>query len=200
MDLTALNLTPDQLRQLQAQLAPGGPAWRTKDVAIPGGVFYNPASPEAREHAKWETTHTKWGDPGKPPYQFTPYPAMLYRPSRLPSGQIDWSEQLTVHSEDEQRTWESRGYVAGGRGVAQERLEQHERGIATAAAERAAAERRMSPQARAEAERHDDATAAHVPEIPRTPVRRRSSGKKRGRPRRVPETFAPTGLAEGGGE
>lgn len=183
MNLADLNLTPDQIEQLRSVLAPAGTSWRTPDVSIPGGVFYNPASPEAREHAKWESTHTKWGEPGRPPYVYKPFPAMLYRPSRLDNGRVGMEQQV-VQNDHEQAVYEGRGFVAGGPGKALEALEARERQIATAAAERAAAERRMSPRAREEAEAIDDATASHVPEIPETPVKRKGwpKGKKRATP------------------
>jgi hypothetical protein len=134
------------------------------------GVMYSPDSDYAKERRKWETTHTEFGPPGKAAV-FTEFPKMVYRAKRKPSGGPPDIEHFIVNDEQEQRNMLSRGYVQGP-DKAVEALEQQERGLATAAAERAYTDQRMSPRAQAEAEAVDESTSQHVGSIPETPIRR----------------------------
>lgn len=159
-------------------------------------VVINPESEYAKELAKFEQHQTKiCGDnpPGNP-YRFRPYPKMLYKAVKLPSGKvvcmpgepnpafypdvnqfnfamaqhqaIEQSCYKTVHSDDEERTAKHDGWRESPK-EAIEHFEALERDIAKAAAERAFSDQRMSEKARAEAKAADEATDDHVPDVPR---------------------------------
>ncbi len=125
--------------------------------------------------AKWETTHTQYGPPGRK-YEHKDYPAAMYRPGRDPKGVLCFEFEV-AESETRRSSLEALGYVYGGKGAALKVLEEREAEIAKLAANRAFNERTMSPKARAEAEAADDETDQHLPVIPEQPVTRR-----RGRP------------------
>lgn len=115
------------------------------------------------ERRKWEK-----------PYVFEPYPKMLYRGLADKPG---W-EHCTVGSEQEEH--EKVGNGQGWRASLNEALAHHEKlgaDIGLAAAERAAADRKLSAPAQAEAKAAEDAADGHhLGEIPETPVRK-PSGK-----------------------
>jgi hypothetical protein len=140
-------------------------------------VLWSPDSEYAKERRKFETTMTEFGPPGRSPAEFTEYPLMLYRAKRLPSGGPPVLEHHIVDDELQERNMRSRGFVRGPDNAIKE-LEASEQGVAIAAAERAAGDRKMSEKAQTEAAKVDDATISHLGEIPRTPI------KPRGRPRK----------------
>lgn len=115
------------------------------------------------------------GPPGRP-YVYREYPKMVFKAGRV-NGKHAIDGQLVADDEQMERNLLSRGYHPT-QEKALDALAQDELTIAKLAAERAHHERRMSPAAQAEAAAVDDAEASHVPEIPRTPIRR-------GRPRKV---------------
>jgi hypothetical protein len=129
------------------------------------GVFYAPETPFAKERTKWETGHTEFGPPGKPPYVFQPFPEMMYKATRDAMGRVSF-EGIVAEDETEQRNLQSRGFVGGGRGAAIAALEAQEGEIAKLAANRAFNDRRLSEKAQAEAESLDILSDAHMPEIP----------------------------------
>jgi hypothetical protein len=135
------------------------------------GVMYSPDSDYAKERRRWETTHTEFGPPGASIGNHKEFPLMVYRAKRKPAGGPPEIEHFIVNDEQEQRNMLSRGYVQGP-DKAIEALEQQERGLATAAAERAYTDQRMSPRAQAEAEAVDESTIQHVGSVPETPIRR----------------------------
>ena len=150
------------------------------DKSGPGGVVYNPASPYAREMAKWEMGYSPFGQPGRPREQvgFQEYPAMFYLMKRKDTnGEFVVVNMQEAADETEARNLESRGYRQG-RPAAIEHVKALEQEIAVASAERNYRDRNMSDKAKAEAARADDASAQHVPDVPVTPIR------PRGRPRK----------------
>lgn len=161
-------------------------------------VLNNPNSNYAKEVAKFEQS-------GYDPTQH-PYPKMLYRAQRDSGGKWvtfeplplarhfrddqDWNRacdevrafnrscQMVVQDEDEARVAKNNGQ--GWRETQAQAVEfQHslQKDISTAAAERAASDEKMSPNAQAEAKAHEEETFGHQPEIPEK--------KRRGRPRKV---------------
>jgi hypothetical protein len=143
------------------------------------GLEWSKDSEYAKERRKWESQHTEFGPPGRP-YVHQVYPAMLYKAVRPSTGGPPRWEQEIARDEGHERYLQDRGYVRGP-DKALERLEASEREIATLAAERAHVERRMSPQAQAEARAVDESTIEHVPVIEQQPIRK---GWPKGKPRK----------------
>ena len=151
------------------------------DRSIPGGIVHNPATPFAREMAKWEMAYSPYGPPGRPRevVGFQQWPAMFYKCKRSDSnGDFVVEHYREAADENEARTLEGLGYSLG-RAAAEQAVVAREQMVAQAAAERAFTDRRMSEKAQAEAKAADEATAEHVAEVPVTPIRRR------GRPAKV---------------
>lgn len=149
-----------------------------RDASIPGGIVHNPASPHAREMAKWEMGYSPYGPPGRPRESvgYQAFPAMFYKMKRSDTnGDFIVEHYTEAHTEAEASNLESLGY-RNGKPAAIALVEQYEAQIARAAAERHYAERNMGEKARAEAQAADDATGQHLAEVPVTPIR------KRGRP------------------
>ena len=147
----------------------------------PGGIVHNPASPYAREMAKWEMGYSPYGPPGRPRevIGYQEYPAMFYKMARSKTnGDFIVEHYTEAADENEARNLMSRGYRQG-QEAAIKFVEEREQEVAVATAERHFHDRRMSEKAQAEARRADDASAQHVPEVPETPIR------KRGRPKKI---------------
>lgn len=158
------------------------------------GIQISPESELGKEMAKWEK-----------PYRFEPFPKMLYRANRRPDGKPSCSEaddrlfggqpgsaelfsatcQMVVQSETELTKYLEMGWREGPT-EAMEYFEQKEQGLGNAAAHRAHDDRNMGEKAQAEVKAAEDATSEHVPEIPRTPVRKTTkvAPAKKGRVRR----------------
>jgi|SRR5213592_429459 len=135
-------------------------------------ILWGPQSDYARERRKWEAYPTQYGEPERP-FVFREYPLMLYRAKRRPEGGKDpILEHVTVEDEQQERNMQSRGWVRGP-DHAITALEDSERGLAQAAAERAYQDKRMSERAKEESAKVDEATISHLGEIKETPIRRR---------------------------
>lgn len=140
--------------------------------SVPGGIQHNRASAYAQEMAKWEMDSHEYGTPGRPRAQIgvQPYPAMFYRVEREETGGgVKVLERAVADDETMARNLLSRGFHNGLQAAA-DALAATEQESAKLAAERNFHERRMSDRARAEAEAADDATVAHLPEVPTTPI------------------------------
>ena len=141
-------------------------------------ILWSPDSDYAKERRKWEAQHTQFGAPGRP-FVYAEYPLMLYRAKRRPEGGKDpILEHVTVEDDQQERNMQSRGWVRGPDNAIKA-LEETERGLAQAAAERAYQDKRLSERAQAEAAAVDEATISHLGEIPHVPI------KRRGRPVKV---------------
>lgn len=126
----------------------------------------------AQELVKHEALHTQYGAPGRP-YEFHPYPTMMYRASRpKEGGEIPNFEGQEAESDSQRSNLEALGYVHGGKQAAWDALVKREEEIAELAANEAAQRRTMSPRAQAEAEKVDESTIQHLAEIPATPIKR----------------------------
>lgn len=138
-------------------------------------VVHSPESNFSKEMAKWESGFSQFGPPGRP-YTYQPFPTRMYKAVRAKDGAIQF-EGHDANDDDEQRNFESRGFVAGGRAAAKDALDRQELEVAKLAAEGAYEERRMSPKAQAEARSVRQASAVHLGEIPEK--------RRRGRPART---------------
>ena len=100
----------------------------------------------AKEITKHEAHHTQYGPPGRP-YEFRPYPTMLYRPTRSKtSGDVAYEGQEAKDDHERER-FERVGFIHGGKGAALAALEAREFEIAELAANRHALDRKMSDKA-----------------------------------------------------
>lgn len=106
------------------------------------------------------------------PYVFRPYPKMLYRGRTLTNGSLD-VEQRIVGSEADELLAAGAGWCPRPDEATDAEVRRQE-GLGTAAAERAWADRRLSPRAQAEAAAVDQTTAKHLGEIPIAPKRGRT--------------------------
>lgn len=160
-------------------------------------VVHSPDSELGKELAKWEQHPTKFtSDENRPgnPYQYRPYPKAIYRAVKDAGGKIvcmpgepnpalfldtnaynfavrqqQALEQQCFRTVGNDEEWE-RAKRDGWRESPTDAIayfEALERDIANAAAERHFTDQRLSEKARAEAKAADDATAEHVPDIPR---------------------------------
>ena len=109
------------------------------------------------------------GKPLSPPYQ--EYPKALYRAKDATGGPAINGFML-ARDESHERLLKGQGWSAS-QEAAIETVHAEKQLFAQLDAERQFAERRMGEKARAEARAVDDSTPAHVPEIPRTPIKRR---------------------------
>ena len=140
----------------------------------------------AKEMQKWEALYTQYGPPGRP-FEQRDYPMMLYKARRPSQGEraefcklkIDGFEvgnivleHVIAETEDHVPSQESMGFGLGGPLGAVERMVKLEKWMATAAAERADTDRKMSVKAQAEAAVHDERTIQHLEAIPETPIKR----------------------------
>lgn len=144
---------------------------------LSNAVVFSPQSEYAKEMAKWEPFPSPFGPPGRP-YQYREYPAMLYRPTRdVVTGKVSF-ESRVAEDEQQRAVAEGAGFVSGGQGKALEALEAREFEQAELAANRAFSDRKMSPEAQAEAARVDASTSQHLAVIPEAPIKRRGRPKK----------------------
>lgn len=143
---------------------------------LSSAVTLSPQTEYAKEVCKWEAQHTQYGPPGRP-YQYHPYPTMLYKASRDGMGVLSFDSRI-AHDDAERAIAEGQGYVWGGQAAALEALERQQFAAAEAEAEINYEIRRMGEKARAEANAHLESTANHISEIPVTPIKRRGRPKK----------------------
>lgn len=139
------------------------------------GLSWTPESEYALEMRKWEMRPTVTC----PDYTVLPrfntpfqeYPKMMVKARRQTGGpRIDLTDTPLATSERHQAELERQGYHAS-QELAIAAVHAEDQDWATLAAERHHAERRMSPQAQAEAAAADDATPAHLPVIEAAPIR-----------------------------
>lgn len=139
-----------------------------------GSIVMPQGTPYAEEMRKHEAHYTEFGAPGRP-YVYREFPKRLYKAVRgAVRGGIDF-EGITVHTDDEQRNLQSRGFCLS-QALALEALEHEQTEHGALAAERnfeikhgRISERAASEVRAAEAEHG----ARHLPEVPETPIRRR---------------------------
>lgn len=142
------------------------------DKSGPGGIVYNPASPYAREMAKWEMAYSPYGPPGRPREReaHQEYPALFYKVKRATqNGSFVVEHYQQAADENEARNLLSRGYVQG-RAEAEQAVKDAEQALALAAAVSNKDDLNMSEKARAERAAFEATTLDHVAEIPSTPI------------------------------
>lgn len=142
-------------------------------------VIYAPDSAYAKEMVKHEAQYSPFG-PGLRPYQFRMYPMMMHKAGRPANGlgADEIVESKIVHDDDQ----EALAFGQGFRPTPLQALEVFTKDqftIAELAANGAFHERRMSPNAQAEAFAAREQAGVHIAEIPAKPI------KRRGRPAKV---------------
>jgi hypothetical protein len=143
-------------------------------------VVHTPESEFAKEMRKWEAHHTQYGPPGRP-YTYVELPRRLYTATRQADG-TRTLEGFTVHTDDELRNMQSRGYCLTQQD-ALDALDREHTEHGKLAAELNYEARRMSAKAATEIDSAQAAYGAkHLPSMPETPI------KKRGRPKAAPAT------------
>lgn len=130
----------------------------------------------AQEIRKHEANYTQYGPPGRP-YVFREYPTMMYRATRPRAGGVDPDFEGREAADDRDREMlERQGFAHGGKGAALAKLEATEFEIAELAANRALNDRRLSEQARAEADAVDK--AAGIQHVAAVPEAHRKTGRR----------------------
>jgi hypothetical protein len=141
-------------------------------------VIYAPDSAYAKEMVKHEAQYSPFG-PGERPYEFRPYPMMLHKAGR-PAGGMGPDEIIEtkiVESDDAEALARGQGFRPTPL-QALEAFTKDQFDIAELAANGAFHERRMSPNAQAEAYAAREEAGVHIAEIPALPIkRRRAKGK-----------------------
>lgn len=150
------------------------------------GIQHAQASAFVKEMQKWESRPVMIGDTmimpiphdqgGRMNHPFEEYPKMLYRVEDS-DRQQQVSGYVTVRDESEERMKLGLGWSLS-QEEALERARKTQLEVATLAANREFHDARMSPNARAEALSVDQATVAHLPAIPETPIRKAGSSAK----------------------
>lgn len=160
---------------------------------VKGGIVRIAGTPYANELQKWEQHPQPWAPTPGNPYQYRPFPKMLYRAGTF-KGKLavtaqaaprhefrtdeEWAraeEAATEFFRKNQRVVSdeadySRAHEAGWRDSLEDALafaEKREDDISRAAAERHASDMKMSEPAQREASEVDAASEFHVPEVPR---------------------------------
>jgi hypothetical protein len=142
-------------------------------------VIYPPETEYAKERVKWESQGSEMG-PGKRPYVFRPYPAMIYLAGRPANGLGAHCivEQVTVESEQE---WKNNYYSRGFRATPNEAIDlltQTQDEFSRLAAELNHEQKhKLSERASAEVETaraaHVGDVSGHMPVVPTTPIKPR---------------------------
>lgn len=144
-----------------------------------GSIVIPQNTPYAEEMRKHEAYPTEFG-PGKRPYVYREFPKRLYKAVRQEEALGVVFEGFTVENEDEQRNLQSRGYSLSQQ-AALDALEQEQTEHGKLAAERnwEIAHGRISERAAGEVRAAEAAYGSmHLPEVPRTPVKRPGRPKK----------------------
>lgn len=144
-------------------------------------IAISPSTEFAKEHRKWEATHTRYGPPGRP-YRFQEFPKRMYRAEYVKGKGFDIVEAREVGNELEEGNLHSRGFFFGpDKAIAAAERAQTESGALAAEREWEIQHGRLSESAVREVRAHEaEAGAVHLPTIPET--------KRRGRPKKVAET------------
>lgn len=142
-------------------------------------IALSQASEYAKEMRKWESTHTRFGPPGRP-YEFQEYPTWMFRAEHISGKGIQIVDKQQVADLQQQRNMESRGFhVEPQEAIAAIERQQTEFGRLAAERNFEIAHGRISEKAAAEVRAHEaDHGARHLPMIPETPI---PAHRKRGR-------------------
>lgn len=109
-----------------------------------------------------------------------PYPRMLFRAERAPGGPrcdlVTGNGYIIVNDEAEERMQRGQGYHLSQQDAI-DAVHAEDRELATLAANMNYNDRKMTPQAQAEAQAVKETSARHLGEIPEKPIRRRVTKK-----------------------
>jgi hypothetical protein len=134
-------------------------------------VEHGTQSEYAKEMRKWEGQHSPWGAPGRP-YQFQEFPKRLVKASRV-DGKIQIVDAQNAGDAMEELNLKSRGFYNGpAEAFAAIEKEQLVHGELAAEREYEIRHGRVSEKAAAEIRAVEAQSSVHVPEIPRTPIKR----------------------------
>ncbi len=133
-------------------------------------ILVAPDSAAAIEQRKWEAQHTPAGPPGRP-YEYRPYPAMLYKAGRINNGPLGIIDSIIVADEQEAANMKSRGYFVGpAEAVAGKEAEQLEHAKLAAELEYEK-KKKLSEKAVVEVEAVQNVQGSeHLPGVPETPI------------------------------
>lgn len=150
-------------------------------------IMMPPQSAWSKEMAKWEQRPVMIGDSmimplpkeqgGRGPYEYQPYPKMLYKAGRPNGINVEIIGSVIVHDEAEERLQKGQGWC-NGQPAAIEAVHRQDQELAVLAANRNFHDRRMSEQARAEAHAAEVQSSQHLAAIPETPIKRRGRKPK----------------------
>lgn len=142
-------------------------------IALPQSSGYS------KEMCKWESTHTKYGPPGRP-YVYREYPTWMFRAAHVDGKGIQIVDKHLAEDERQQRNMESRGFhVEPTDAIAAIERQQTEYGTLAAERNWEIEHGRVSAKAAAEVRAHEaEHGARHLPMVPETPV---PAHRKRGR-------------------
>lgn len=152
-------------------------------------IALSQSSEYAKEMRKHESTHTRYGPPGRPYVyrEFGESGTVMYRAEHRSGTGIVIVDRHTVHDERQQQNMRSRGYYdEPTEAIAAIERQQTEFGRLAAERNFDIAHGRLSEKAAAEVRGHEaDHGARHLPAIPETPI---PAHRKRGR---RPKAVAP---------
>lgn len=139
-------------------------------------IVVSPESAYAQELRKWEMRPTlqvpnplTFGEGGRMGMPFQEFPKAMYLAGRNDKGGIIFADYQEAADETKERNMRSRGF-GHGQQEALDLLHERDNLLAVAAAERAYADRKMSPEAQEEAKIADESTGKHVGSVPETPI------------------------------
>lgn len=141
-------------------------------------VYHPPETAYGKEIWKWDHSVTEQnphsGEFGMRPDSFQEFPKRLYKAGRNHAGVPVIVDAHDVENEQQEANMRSRGYYFG-QDKALEALHAADQEMSVLAANRAFTDRRMTPQAQAEAQAVDESTSTHLAEIPAAPIKRRQA-------------------------
>ncbi len=139
-------------------------------------IDLGPSTEYAKEMRKWESTHTKFGAPGRP-FAYQEFPKRLYKGEWGKDGiKLDGMTAADAH---EQRNLESRGFHCRQEdAIEATRKAQTEHGVLAAERNYEIQHGRISEKAAREVRAAEaEVGAVHLPEVKETPMRRKRRTK-----------------------
>jgi hypothetical protein len=130
------------------------------------------STPYSQEMAKWEAHPSQWGPAGRP-YQFSEFPKRLYKCEYEPGKGIHKSEEIEVLDETQEQNMRSRGFASLAEAYKAVEAEHTEHGKLAANLEYQIQTGKVSEKAAAEVAVAREAYGTrHMPDVPRTPIKR----------------------------
>jgi hypothetical protein len=136
------------------------------------------SSKYAEEMRRWEAYPSKYGQPGRP-FKQQDYPKMLYRCEFIAGQGIQTVDKHTVDDDVQERNMNSRGFYPLQEAYDRVLAQQTEYGKLAAEREYQIQHGRVSERAVAEVRAAEaEHGAAHMPDVPVTPIKRRGRKPK----------------------